>query len=154
MVRVLLAFCFAITVAQEAYAQGTASTCVDFVGLDCLDISNTGGRCIDTGPGLSHNCVFDAQTITWGCDPATGVDMVDNSPYSVAVPVAPFYQGYSAYIHVSGDPCGFMETCACDAVFFYCYDAARTPWGPGDDIPDPSVFGIPPQKDCWGGMNP
>jgi hypothetical protein len=159
MTRVLLTFGLAISLVQATYAQpgggpgtGSVSPCVVFDLQDCLDISDTGGRCVDHAPHGSHACVYDLQTQVWACEPENGVDMADSTPYVLAIPAPNWVQGWSDYVNVESEPCGFMETCKCDTTDFLCFDDTRVPWGPGDDLPDPAVHGFPPVKNCWGGL--
>lgn len=147
---VLCCLMVAPAIAQPGGGPGTGGQTVCKVAIlqDCQVISGLGGRCIDTG---THGCTYNFTTQAWVCSPEEGVDMVDNVGYLKSVEASTGQSGWLHWVNHTADACGFKETCLCDvASLSFCYDDDRVPWGPGDDIPDPSVYSIPPTSDCVG----
>lgn len=146
---VLCCLVVAPAIAQPGGGPGTGGlpVCQVAVLQDCQVISGLGGRCIDTG---THSCVYDIAAGTWRCNPGNGIDMVDNVGYLNSVPASTGQSGWLHWVNHTADACGFMETCKCHQSLAFCFDDVRNPWGPGDDIPDPGVYSIPPTSDCVG----
>lgn len=151
MIRILISAGFFLFWLPTALAQpgGGGAPCKVPVLLNCQTISGLGGRCINE---TSHSCGYDPFSETWGCDPDKGIDMVDNSTYLYAAPAFYNQPGWTHWVHQNAAACGFLEVCVCHESLDYCIDTTRTAWGPGEDIIDPAVYGIPPVSDCLGGL--
>ena len=157
MLRLLLFVCFSLGVVPQLFGQpgggpgtGGQGVCRVPVLRDCVTISGYVGRCIDTA---SHSCEFDFTENGYRCNPRKGVDVVEHpDQYIVAIPAAPLQSGFMHWVWEAADPCGMLEVCACDGDFRDCLDIIETrePWGPGNWIADPSIYGIPPVPDCVG----
>ena len=151
MLRFLVFFSIYAAIAPTAFAQpgGGSPDCKVAVSLNCLVISQLGGRCIDTN---SHSCGYDPFSEVWICSPAKGVDMVDATPYWKSVKAGQNQPGQLYWVHVNGAPCGFLEDCFCHDSLTYC-DFVHDPpsWGPGHDVLDFGLYGPPPvPSDCFG----
>jgi hypothetical protein len=156
MLRLLLFVCFSLGVVPQLFGQpgggpgtGGQGVCQVAVLRNCLEISGYGGRCIDT---TSHSCAYDVIKGKWACSPERGVEMIDNKSYIDAIPAATGEHGWTHWVWDADDPCGFLEFCECNPNLVGCRDdlVYRPAWGPGNDLPDPSRYGIPPATDCVG----
>jgi hypothetical protein len=139
--------CCLIPVPAIAQPTGGQTVCQISVAQNCQVIAGVGGRCIFS----PHSCSYVVVGSRWVCAPSEGIDMVDSTTYMRKVPAVLTEAGYLHWVNQASFPCGFKETCKCDPITHaFCFDDARVPWGPGNDLPDPGVYGIPPISDCFG----